>query len=64
VIDLWHELEGKLGSRADGRPASPLAAVNDADAGWLRRAETSNEIEAALALLRGSRGQAGEDQLR
>jgi RNAse (barnase) inhibitor barstar len=49
LINLWDEMEDKLESRPEGQPGSALTAVNDADAGWLRRAEISSEIEVALA---------------
>jgi RNAse (barnase) inhibitor barstar len=48
ILDLWQEIEGKLKRTSGVLTATTLAAVNDADAGWLRRTETSNEVEAAL----------------
>lgn len=47
LIDLWSELEEELAKRK-GLLAHPLDAVDVADAGWLRRTESSNDVEAAL----------------
>ena len=46
-IDLWSEIEGKLAIRKE-LPAYSLAAVNEADARWLRRTENSRDVEVAL----------------
>jgi hypothetical protein len=45
-VNLWRELEIELGARSDGRYT--LTSVRAADAGWLRRAEPSPEIDEAL----------------
>jgi RNAse (barnase) inhibitor barstar len=47
-IDLWDEISEKLEKMSERRPASRLVALNDGDAGWLRRTDADNDIDSAL----------------